>query len=224
MRYNEIIKEVEPIRDIEPGNHISVMGGRDKIGKKTKKLPGNNPYTYEIVKNHNEITIYLFDSRYDELIGKLLIENIYFPLKNAGTVDYITVHKNYTGYGLAKSLYGIYLSILKRPLVSGNMQTPGGRRNWLSLSKIPGVEVRGYIKIHNYEFDEYREIGDKKIEAIMRSGAQYMGEDSRGDHYFGFDVEAGDKQMAAVVKAVNLYSQDADITYDIGMYAVWSGA
>lgn len=223
MRYKEIVNEIQPIGNINPGNNIITK--RDHSGGKTQKLPGNNPYRYKIMNGVGNIGIYILDG--DDNIGKLELESINFPLKNSVTVDYITVHKHYTGFGIAKALYGIVLSIMKRPLVSGNMQSPGGRRNWLSLSKIPGVEVRGYIKINDSLFDDettyHHKVADKKIEAIMQTGAQYIGQDSNEDHYFVFDVESGDNEMKAVVKAVNLYSKDYDITYDIGMFAQWSG-
>lgn len=225
MRYRDIVTEIQPLGNIDPGNHVPARrSDRDDIGGTTKKLPGNNPYRYKVTNKDGDPAIYIFDD--GEIIGKLELESTDFPLKKSVMVDYITVHKHYGGFGIAKALYGIVLSIMKRPLVSGNMQTPGGRRNWLSLSKIPGVKVRGYIRINDSSFDGdnkyYREIADKKIEAIMNSGAEYIGQDYNEDHYFAFDVEGDDNQMKSVVDAVELYSRDFDVTYDIGMFAQWS--
>ena len=83
-----------------------------------------------------------------KLVGELTLGKAYdFPLRNAVKVGVITVDEDYRGMGLAKALYGIVLTIMKRPLVAGSSQTPGGRRNWLSLSQIPGVEMKGYFGI-----------------------------------------------------------------------------
>lgn len=221
-----IIKEIQPIKAFEPSNLISAYNGHDidLIANKSKKLPGNNNYRYNIIPRDGDYKIYIQDE--GTLIGYLGVTPMPFPLRGAVEVDYITVQKLYTGVGIAKGLYGIVLSIMKRPLVSGTMQAPGGQRNWLSLSKIPGVEVNGYISIDDHYFDSssryIREVLDRKVEAIMNSGAEYMGK-VIDRHYFRFDVERGIDQMKAVVKAVDLYSKDIDITHDIGMYAVWTG-
>ena len=126
------IMEIDPLDNIDPGTVVPVRrGDRDNITGPTKKLPGNNPYRYMITDPTGDPAIYIFDGR--DVIGKLILEAADFPLKRAVKVDYITVHRHYTGFGLARALYGIALSIMKRPLVSGVMQSPGGRRNWLSL-------------------------------------------------------------------------------------------
>jgi hypothetical protein len=137
--------------------------------------------------------------------------------------------------GIAKSLYGIFLSILKRPLVSGSMQTAGGRRNWVSLSRIPGVKVMGYAKLRDSDFDigksgervdywDERNLESlkKTIDSVMKAGAEYMGEDNRGDHYFNFHIEEGaGKRMKAISNAIKLYTR-GDSSH-IGMYALWDG-
>jgi GNAT superfamily N-acetyltransferase len=77
-----------------------------------------------------------------QLIGKLSVEQEKdFPLRRAVQVSTITVDEDYRGVGIAKALYGIVLTILKRPLLAGTSQTPGGRRNWVSLASIPGVQM-----------------------------------------------------------------------------------
>ena len=231
MRYHDIINEIDRIGDIEPGNiiakprHIDV----EDLLHDSKKLPGNNPYRYSIQKNRDDYTIYMIDSGEisdNEIIGKLVIEPISFPLNNAGLVDYITVHKHYTGTGVAKSLYGIVLSILKRPLIAGSLQTPGGRRNWVSLNRIPGVQVKGYIKISddNIELQDEGE-WQETVDSIMNTGADYIGKDRYDDHYFAFDVENNSDlaELQAVYKrAVHLYHDDWQSLHT-GLYAVWTG-
>ena len=78
-----------------------------------------------------------------KIVAKLSVEDFSSPIPNAVQVGSITVDEDYRGMGLAKALYGIVLTIMKKTLLAGNEQTPGGRRNWMSLASIPGVEVKG---------------------------------------------------------------------------------
>ena len=158
------------------------------------------------------------------LIGKLVLEDVpYFPLKGALQVDTITVDEDYRGQGVAKSLYGIVLSILRRPLLAGRSQTPGGRRNWASLASIPGVDVKGYIAINESRFANPD--SDQDIDTIMgRLGGQYIGPSRPfGIHYFAFDVVPGSGELAPAVKTKmsQIYNGDSSPT---GLYAVWSGS
>lgn len=150
-----------------------------------------------------------------QLIAKLSVEpGSSFPMKGAVQVDTITVDEDYRGQGLAKSLYGIVLTLMKKPLLSGSAQTPGGRLNWLSLSKIPGVEMKGYVTLHDFE------LLDKQIDTIMgQLGGQYIGKSGR-EHYFAFDVVPGTGELAPAVKTSlsRVYG-----SYDTGLYAVWTG-
>lgn len=91
----------------------------------------------------------VYDRSPGKLIGQLTVDDVgsSFPLPGAVQVGTITVDEDYRGMGLAKALYGIVLTIMRRPLLAGSSQTPGGRKNWLSLSQIPGVEMKGYFKV-----------------------------------------------------------------------------
>jgi hypothetical protein len=118
---------------------------------------------------------------------------------------------------------------MKRPLLAGSSQTPGGRRNWLSLSQIPGVEVRGWLKIDEERLDPNRiDDAEKNIDTIMgRIGAQYIGKGAwRGHQFFSFDVQPGrtGKELEAAVKTQ--LNQVYNETYKVktGLYAVWTGA
>ena len=110
------------------------------------------------------------------------------------------------------------------------MQTPGGRKNWTSLNKIPGVKVVGYISINDYRIENMPDSKWEKIsDIIMNTGAQYIGVDEHDSHYFGFDVESNKKsdELQSVYKnIVDLYTDGDD--YDsnaisTGMYAQWTG-
>jgi ribosomal protein S18 acetylase RimI-like enzyme len=178
-----------------------------------------------------------------KLIGELQVSKPYnFPLKNALQVGVITVDEDYRGMGLAKALYGIVLTIMKRPLVAGSSQTPGGRRNWLSLSQIPGVQMKGYFGIDELDlrtvdvnkidkrwedpsYIKYRnKQAEKTIDTIMgQLGGQYIGK-SGHEVFFAFDVQPDTtkQELKAYVdsRLTKVYGR-----YDSssGLYAVWTG-
>jgi hypothetical protein len=137
-------------------------------------------------------------------------------LKNAYSVDTVTTDPNYRGMGLSKALYGIVLSVLKCKLVAGVSQTPGGRLNWVSLSRIPGVEIKGLIALPGDEHEDQR-VNDY----VMQLGGQYAGTYS-GDRYWMFDVEAGDKEMMPTIKSKLSKLYDST-EYDITMFATFAG-
>ena len=171
-----------------------------------------------------------------QLIGKLSVsEAKYFPLKGAVQVDTITVDEDYRGVGLAKALYGIVLTIMKRPLLAGSSQTPGGRRNWLSLASIPGVEMKGYFSMDEEEIDPVAAKGpysmttpaqvNKNIDIIMgQLGGQHMGKGRHDDEYFAFDVQPDTtKQELKAYVDTKLSKVYGGYNSDTGLYAVWTG-
>jgi hypothetical protein len=182
------------------------------------KAPGESTYRYE-ARLHD------WDRKQDrknapgQIIGKLSISNAkWFPLAGAVQVDTITVDEDYRGMGLAKSLYGIVLTLMKRPLISGDSQTPGGRRNWLSLSQIPGVEMKGYVAVHDTALQNHQ------IDTIMgQLGGQYIGAGGYQDrtHYFAFDVVPGTGELAPAV-LTSLSKVYGASNFNIGLYAVWT--
>jgi len=170
-----------------------------------------------------------------QLIGKLSVSTVYgFPLKGAVQVDTITVDEDYRGGGIAKALYGIVLTIMKRPLLAGSSQTPGGRKNWVSLSGIPGVEMKGYIGIDEDDLDTRPSPysmttpakANKNIDTIMGElGGQYIGRSRSQNHYFAFDVKptTSGKELEAYVKQnlARVYNENYNTV--TGLYAVWTG-
>jgi hypothetical protein len=174
-----------------------------------------------------------------QLIGKLSVsEAKYFPLKGAVQVDTITVDEDYRGMSLAKALYGIVLTIMKRPLLAGSSQTPGGRRNWLSLASIPGVEMKGYFSMDEEELDPVAAKGpysmtsmttpaqvNKNIDIIMgQLGGQHMGKGRHDDEYFAFDVQPDTtKQELKAYVDTKLSKVYGGYNSDTGLYAVWTG-
>ena len=119
-------------------------------------------------------------------------------LPNSWSVDTIVTDPEYRGMGISKALYGIVLSILKYTLVAGESQTPGGRLNWVSLSKIPGVTVKGLIEVSDDELDR-----DHVTDALMNLGGQYIGNHALyrdTTHFWAFDVQPGSGELAPAVK------------------------
>jgi hypothetical protein len=152
-------------------------------------------------------------------VGELNISRAIFPIDNAVKVESITVDEDYRGMGLAKSLYGIVLTIMKKTLLAGDEQTPGGRRNWASLSQIPGVQVYGYVAIENDELDRYTN------EIMGKLGGDYMGE-TGNYHYFRFNVRPNTtgKELESYVKSkkIKLYGDSWNSAVG-GLYAIWTG-
>ena len=166
-----------------------------------------------------------------QLIGKLLVSRLgWFPLRGAVQVEVITVDEDYRGQGIAKALYGIVLTIMKLPLVAGDSQTPGGRINWVSLASIPGVVMKGYAGLQNYELAPNMPSQDKQaeknIDTIMgQLGGDYIGQSPAGRHIFAFDVQPNTtgKELEAYVKT-NMSKIYGDTKFRAGLYATWSGA
>jgi len=151
------------------------------------------------------------------LIGKLeLYKANWFPVSNAFEVSVITVHEDYRGGSIAKALYGIALSVLKLTLLAGDSQTPGGRKNWVSLYKIPGVELQGYVRIKDLSLDD-------QIDTIMaKLGGQYLGQ-SVDNHFFGFDVLPATTQDELEAYIDTAISKVYGGSYITGLYATWTG-
>jgi GNAT superfamily N-acetyltransferase len=225
MIVNEIVKIPQGQYQISKSD----MAQFGDVSRYSHPLPGGSGLVYYAKKYGNDIHIVISDPETREVVGQLsLNRNQYFPMANAHNVDAIAVDPDRRGQGVAKALYGVYLSILKYPLLAGHDQTPGGRRNWLSLSNIPGVMVRGYVAISDsyFEHDGTRpEYVDKKfnqlVDNIMTMGGEYLGQ-SRGVHFFTFDVEPGSGELQPVVKKqLKLYGYH-DLV-NPGLYAVWTG-
>lgn len=177
-----------------------------------------------------------FDRAPGKLIGKLTVDSVgrSFPMPGAVQVGTITVDEDYRGGGIAKALYGIVLTIMKRPLLAGSSQTPGGRRNWVSLSQVPGVQMKGYVSVDDDELDTDPILqgtrsatrAEKNIDTIMgKLGGEYIGQNNRGEHYFAFDVKPNTtKQELEAYVNTNLsrvYSSGYTGS-DGGLYAVWT--
>lgn len=189
-----------------------------------------------------------FDRAPGKLIGKLTVAaaDRGFPLPGAVQVGTITVDEDYRGVGIAKAMYGVVLTIMKRPLLAGSSQTPGGRRNWLSLSQIPGVEMKGYVRVddsdletrdpseENNRYDRryvasQNKAAENKIDTIMgKLGGEHIGAVAgRYDsiHYFSFDVKpnTSKQELEAYVNTNLSKVYSGGYGSDGGLYATWTG-
>jgi GNAT superfamily N-acetyltransferase len=186
-------------------------------------------------KERHEVYKKYFERSPGQLVGKLDVEAAEFPMKGAVQVNTITVDEDYRGRGIAKALYGIVLTIMRRPLVAGSSQTPGGRRNWASLSQIPGVQMKGYVILdeEDLETDPYdsdarwSKKAEQNIDTIMsKLGGQYIGSQP-GEYYFAFDVQPAStgKELKAYVDTnlSKVYSNGYRQGSQYGLFAVWTG-
>lgn len=148
-----------------------------------------------------------------------------FPIPKAMTVEGISVAADYVNRGFAKSLYRLAMQTLGFTLLAGGEQTPGGRRNWVSIAKMPEVDVIGYIEL---ETSDHENLDDEIIDKVMSMGAQHIG--SSKTHfsereYFEFDVDfasTGKELKSGTAKQLKLYTdQDERINATVGMYARW---
>ena len=245
---------IATLTEIERLNKNDFTGGkyylnsRAKNLKNIKPLPGGSGFYYHVGKKsiYGGIDISILDKSGKEVIGYLTLYNRgkAFPIPNTYGVHAITVDEDYRNQGIGKALYGIALTILKVTLLSGTSQTPGGRKNWLSLANIPGVAIKGYVVLAEYDIKTDREIDKKShdkydIERINRQnaraekginvlmgklGGQYMGS-AHDDVYFAFDVVPGTSELQPAVKTSlsKLYHGEYNMGLYTGLYAQWSG-
>ena len=246
----------DEITEIENLQSYQYTGGKDVLKhprytdpravnqKNIKPLPGGSGLNYATIDNGRFLEIRILDQSGQEAVGQLKLMRIGFPINNAYQVSTVTVDEDYRGQGIAKALYGVALSILKITLLAGSQQTPGGKRNWMSLAQIPGVEVRGYVELENSDLkykklhkqknpkdlakaERRNAIVDKNIDIVMgRLGGDYLGEDEDGNMIFAFDVVPGTGSLTPAVKTElsKLYHGEYDMLYVTGLYAQWRGA
>lgn len=170
-----------------------------------------------------------------KIIAKLSVDDFSSPIPNSVQVGTITVDEDYRGMGLAKALYGIVLTIMKKTLIAGDSQTPGGRRNWMSLASIPGVEIKGFVQLDdddvNFNPDDYNYASqakqeelrvDKVHDTIMKLGGQFIGKNNYSE-YWAFDVMPGNGELVPAVKTTlsRLYTNSGYA--QTGLFARWTG-
>lgn len=167
------------------------------------------------------------------IVAKLSVEPADLPIPNAVQVGSITVDEDYRGRGLAKALYGIVLSIMGKTLVAGSSQTPGGRRNWVSLVNIPGVEMKGFVQLDNedveYDPDNDERFGgnskqqiDRTHDTLMRLGGQFVGQNKWAE-IWAFDVVPGKGELKPAIRTALSQVYDDYGSAQTGLFARWTG-
>jgi hypothetical protein len=208
-------------------------GGKDflyveKIDvKKLKPLPGDSGMFYFVTKKGPWVQIYIVDmsevnkavERKGEpiVVGRLTIDKSeQYKSLDAYNIVSVTTNEDYRGKGYGLALYGIALTILKKTLIAGSSQTLDGRKMWLKLHSIPGVEVKGLVKLDKDEED------DSKLNAIMQLGGDMVGS-SRFYNLFAFDVEPGNNELKPTIKnkLSQLYSNQ--FSWKGVLFAKWNG-
>jgi pyrimidine deaminase RibD-like protein/GNAT superfamily N-acetyltransferase len=176
----------------------------EQVRKAARQLPGS-PYLYTIVpqRSNQRPAYYIYVLTPDgEVIGGLDIDDHGKMFE----VDKIQVLPKYKGQGLGMSLYGIALSILKKPLVAGTAQTPDSQRAWLRLSQIPGVQVMGLLQMRRGLEPFYQwKVDELEAKPWIRVGNHQL---------YLFPVTAGKKRMkVAQPKVHKIYGRDTDELY-----------
>lgn len=211
------------LTEIENFKQSDFRGGKDSLdrystpGKKhLRALPGGSDLMYSITSTVDGTDVHIVDPGIPGITKPSIVAGLSLyqgVIPDSVQVGSITVDEDYRGRGLAKALYGIVLTIMKKTLISGSSQTPGGRRNWLSLASIPGVEIKGLLDLYNFQLE-------KVIDQLMQLGGQFVARDN--DHtYWAFDVVPGNGQLAPAVKnkLSKLYGYDSDNL----LMATWTG-
>lgn len=228
----------EDINEIEAIPAWGYSGGKETLSdynninpSTLKPLPGGSDFAYAIETEGYLTRVLLVDTKKNltDAIAYLELTKDDSPIKGKPLqVETITVDEDYRGRGLAKALYGIVLTIMKRPLLAGYSQTPGGRRNWMSLVNIPGVEVKGIVPLENRDLEvrnlNYSGTNEKRVEKtidqVMQLGGQFLGH-SKYFTYWAFDVIPGKGQLQPYIKnsLSKIYGYDATNT----LLARWVG-
>ena len=231
--YPRVVTEIERRRGSEwtGGNVLLQVWDTPAIQKKfkqgSKPLPGGSKFNYYVEKNSLGYEIFILDPEEEHfvIVGHLSLTTARHWPTPAVQVDTITVHEDYRAQGLATALYGIVISILKLTLLAGGVQTPGGRKNWLRMAGIPGVEVKGYVEIDARAFDnpqQYQQLTRTMIDKLMSAGGEYIGRAGLR-HCFAFDVVPGSGELQTAAKnTLKLYHTDRANIFP-GLMAQWTG-
>ena len=223
MRASEFVTEIENMKQ----SHF--RGGKDTLdrystpGKKhLRALPGGSDLMYSITSDAYGSYVHIVDPGIPGITKPSIVASLSLTkgvIPDSVQVGAITVDEDYRGRGLARALYGIVLTIMKKTLISGSSQTPGGRRNWLSLASIPGVEIKGLLDLANFQLEKSRQV-DNTIDQLMQLGGQFVARDNNYT-YWAFDVVPGNGQLAPAVKnkLSKLYGYDSDNL----LMATWTG-
>lgn len=197
-------------------------------GKVVKPLPGGSGLQYAIQPGDDTSFVYIIDpTAKPSIVAKLSLEHVDLAIPNSVQVGSITVDEDYRGRGLAKALYGIVLTVMGKTLVAGGEQTPGGRRNWVSLVNIPGVEVKGFVQLDDEEVNPHdawadEDKVDKTHDILMQLGGQFVGQ-NRFSEIWAFDVVPGRGELKPAIRTKLNQLYDDYGSEPTGLFARWVG-
>jgi ribosomal protein S18 acetylase RimI-like enzyme len=222
----EDLTEIEnmPAKQFVGGKHM--LNTRKRPAKRNlQPLPGSTDLLYAVDQDRHGERVVIVDPGVSTGTKPQVVAALYLApvdyLPNTMQVISITVNEDYRGRGLAKALYGIVFTKMRKNLLSGDAQTPGGKRNWMSLASMPGVEVKGMVRIPNDIFDMHKthtpslpvqKYYDQTMDQIMELGGQFFYDNkTNGLSYWLFDVVPGDGRLQPYVKnsLSKLYGFDA---------------
>jgi GNAT superfamily N-acetyltransferase len=89
------------------------------------------------------LLINLFDTKKDESAGFVDLLS-YGSSGRTWHVEYVGVSEKYQGQGLAVALYAFLVRQMNLILMSGHLQSPGGRDIWEKLGRVSGIFIFGY--------------------------------------------------------------------------------
>lgn len=229
------------VNEIEAIPAYQFTGGKDMLDthqlparRNLRPLPGGTDLLYAVDQDQHGQRVAIVEPGMPGITKQQVVAVLHLIpvnyLPNTVQVGSITVDEDYRGRGLARALYGIVFTVMRKNLLSGDAQTPGGRRNWLSLATIPGVEVHGLVRISNQVFDmehtamvspQWKKHADRTMDQIMQLGGQFFSQSSNSTYWL-FDVVPGKGSLQPAVKnsLSKLYGYDADNL----LLATWSGA
>lgn len=162
------------------------------IRRRARALPGSQ-YQYAVLDGdrHLEKFVYILDAD-QQILGSLDIMD-YGPVAEVSRIELLPEHR---GHGLGLALYGIVLSVLNKPLIAGESQSPDARKAWLRISKIPGVTMQGVVKVPLGQEPLYQE----QLDYIQARPWRKLG----GFMIYVFPVKAGKNQLNTAAPGSNI--------------------
>lgn len=195
-----------------------------------KPFSESRDFLYAVAKSGAGDRIWIFAADRDKnLVGVLSLDISEFsPLETdeaSYSVDAIIVHPKYRGVGLAQLLYKTAMKPkpdgLELTLVTGESQTPGGKKAWAKFESDPSIEITGYFLVHDSIFDESRsnyDVDELLDHLFGRIGAQLINQ-HRNYYVFAFPVKFLKNRMAGEIETelLRMYIKMPKV-YSRGMY------
>ena len=188
----------DPNKDKNDSDYINTSN--EEILQKAKPIP-NSKFRYALIEKSWIYQSFFVINENDEVVGAAdLMSRGMVP--NSVYVSRITTEPEYRNQGVAKAIYYTLLFVLDKPIISGSSQTAGGQRNWVSIAKMPGVVIEGYVELQINKMDLYKE-------QLADMGAKIHPEWGMKDFFsvLTFPVTNEGNRMAAAQGSTPLYTE-----------------